>query len=158
MVYQVNREFNSEINKFGCMMMSIIYLAFKKQGKEMTHEAVKAIYDMGKKTAGIGGLPIIGADCYINDLVGLSKIAGWPLTFVGKFEPTVKVENDWLIVQKWRYDRTGFEHFVVGKQANYTGLNTVEGRDFDRRTVEYDPIGHSKTVGNGYIKRITAFK
>jgi hypothetical protein len=126
MFKQTDPAFPSDIQHFGCLFLSTLYILEKHFGAVWpTPQSVIDTYESEENDEDLG------QECFVNDqdkliasIIGPNKaqvICGLPTTYIcgaGEFE-----------IQTWHNEASGFTHFVVG-----------DGKGCERANVEWDPI------------------
>jgi hypothetical protein len=156
-ISQLDPKLPKDMQDFGCLFFSMLYQVGKQLNKTFSVEEAIAFYETGKAT-GSGGQPIIGDECYINDVAALWKLFGGKYSKMEVLvEPSLKYTTSDYVVQTWYNPHANFTHFVAGRNTVQT-VGFPSNAAYDRITVEYDPLGKSNTVANGYLKSITIFR
>lgn len=135
MFLQTDPRFPVEVNKEGCGLVSLFYLAFDHAGRKATiEELLEYYYDMVNNG-------VIRKDCYINHWGDALAFLGIPNFYVGWESPSYVCKSDEAEILQFFNPLNGFKHFVVGD-----GMGNVI----------FDPIGKSRTVAVGRLlsKRI----
>ena len=135
MFLQTDPRFPVEVNKEGCGLVSLFYIAFDRAGRKATIEELLEYYrDMVENG-------IIRKDCYINSWGDALAFLGIPNSYVGWETPSYICKRDEVEILQFLNPSNQFKHFVVG--------------DGNGKVV-FDPIGKSRTVAVGHLfsKRI----
>lgn len=163
-IYQTDPSLGPYINKWGCDLMSIAYLASVQSGKPLTTESVLRAYQVGmklgyiqKEEAAPDGSPVDGCDIY--NYPEVFKLFGGNCKAF-KFETaTYQPASNELEILKCKRDGVKGVHFMAGNgKANSTPWQAE---------IAFDPIEYhvddngvktpgSWTQGDGWIvdKRI----
>ena len=145
MILQTDKNLNAEIAAFGCYFCSCLAHAEKATGKTFNAEDVLGIWGKAKANG------ILGAECFVNDPIGLLALVGVKLNGVFKAENSATPSGygfELLHFHRASDTPAGMgnamhDHFVLGDGAG---------------KVAFDPLGQSNTVKYGYLqnKRIFA--
>ncbi len=138
LIYQTDKEFNSEINEFGCCFMSLLWLIDnKKQLGIYTHEGVTSIFKQAKVDK------VLGDECFVQNPQGLCDyfINAGKIQYKGWQASNYKCTEHEMEQLVFHWEEKGYTHFVAG---DGTGK------------VAYDPINYgnqgSNTVKYGYLE------
>ena len=146
MIFQTDKGFDPVIQKYGCLFMCLAWAS----GKEYTPDELNRIWyhciDKGYISGDLnrdGDMDDNGeAEILSHD--GVAKELGSCLAYTNAHNsPTVNIPAGYYAIGAYYNPRTRFTHFVV--------IN----RD---KEVVYDPIPHSVTVREGYLKSIRIYK
>lgn len=146
MIYQTDKGLDPVIQKYGCLFMS---LAWASDIKYTAMELNKIWYACIAKGHISGDLNRDGdmddnGEAEILSHDGVARELGSCLAYTNAHNsPTVNIPAGYYAIGAYYNPRTRFTHFVV--------IN----RD---KEVVYDPIPHSVTVREGYLKSIRIYK
>lgn len=136
------------IHEYGCYWLSCGYLAQATAGSLLGATAVQC-NEMYHKMIDLG---YINENCLVLNPTGVFRTWGGNGYFLTsdydkdlpwRFNPNYQPLPNQREILEWHNDDTGFTHFVVGN-----GDPMKSGKD----RVEWDSLGLSNTVKNGYIK------
>ncbi len=130
MILQTNKNLVPQINNYGCYFMSILFLAVKHTGLELSTRKINALYH----EVILKGY--MDMNCYISNPTAIFKHLGLEARYTDRHEPNDYFCND-NELEILCYQRTGYRHFMVGNEG----------------IVAYDPMGNS-TGGTLISKRI----
>jgi hypothetical protein len=146
---QTDKEFPSDIQHFGCLFFSNLYLLNKHFNKEWpTAQSVIDTYNSEENDEDLG------KECFVNDpqklidsIIGPNKVL-----YLGHKDASYACAANEYEIQAWYNARTSFTHFVVG-----------DCKGIARSNVEYDPIrggdgGGSITVKEGVCQSKRVFR
>lgn len=140
MIYQTNLKLKPQIQKYGCYLMSLIYLAVKKgKTEDPTPERVNFFYETFLKFKWINENCLVLYPAKILGFFGIMTKQAMDSDDGIRMEPTyMPFENQLEILC---YKMPSYSHFVVGDG---------KGR------IEWDPYGGSPAVTKGVLdsKRI----
>lgn len=149
MIYQTDKNLDSNMNHIACAFDSLAYFRERYQDRPW------AAYELQKAWDGAIASGIISPDLnHDGDLLdqGEGEINDWQMLadylrckvqFLGFFPPGAKEREGNFVIARWFNPRTNFRHFVVG----------------DLKPVEWDPIqGGSVTVREGHVDSLRIFK
>ena len=127
------QKFCLELGNYGCYLISIYKAILKTSSDACILARIANDYDYLRDHI------IIGNDCEILQPAKICERYG--------INVTVEKTNKWpsnalFVIGKWHNKRTGYSHFVLMKGP---------------RDVEYDPLGDSITVKEGYVESYRAF-
>lgn len=144
MILQTDPALPEVIHSFGCYFTSCLFHAEKRTGKSFAADEVLAIFEAAKKAG------FIGDDCYVDDPIGLLRLAGVRVSGVVKAGISV-LPGD-----------RGFELLHFHREADSpTGMGNVVHDHFvagdGAGAVAFDPLGDSNTVKYGFLQNKRIF-
>jgi hypothetical protein len=134
MILQTDKRLNEQINKYGCYFMSILFLANKYIGLQLSTTSIISVYNQSVK------LGIMESNCFINDPDNIFKNLGMEAEYTQRHEPPKRrCKDNEIEILCLKYPT--YNHFVVG-----------DGKG----NIAYNPMG--KTADGYYLKSKRIFK
>ena len=129
MILQRDPRLNANIHKYGCYMMSILFLCNKYKNVELSAEDIDDLYNLFIDSK------YMDKNCFIDDPQAIFCFMGLEVYFYDRRDPPEYVckRND-IEILRFQYGK--WKHFVVGDGASH---------------VAYDPYGTSKAVRLGQL-------
>ena len=134
MILQTDKRLNGSINKYGCYLMSLLFLANKYTGYQLSVEKINDLY------MELQALGFMDHNCYIQDPHGILRHLGLDATYRQRHDPPgYKCRSNEIELLCLQY--SSYNHFVVGDSNG---------------NIAYNPMG--RTLPNYYIKSKRIFK
>lgn len=134
MILQTDNRLPAAINKYGCYLMSLLFIANKYTGYKLSTTVISKLY-MDFQERGY-----MDSNCYIQDPAGILKHLGLKAIYNQRHDPPkYKCGKDEIELLCLQY--SNYNHFVVG-----------DGRGH----IAYNPMG--RTAPDYYLKSKRIFK
>lgn len=135
MILQSCSALGADINKNGCYLMSILFLACQKIGRNFECEDILRLRDESISNG------YIRKNCYVLKPDGIFELAGLRTQYTNQHErPGRKARPNEIEILYFRWGEYG--HFIAGASG----------------VVAYDPLGASNSVKYGTLRSKRIFK
>ena len=136
MILQRDPRLNAAIHKYGCYMMSILFLCNKYKNVELSTGDINDLYILFIDAG------YMDEECFINDPSAIFGFMGLGVYYYDRHDPPFySCQKDEIEILRFQYIK--WKHFVAGDGASH---------------VAYDPYGTSKAVRLGELKDKRIFK
>jgi len=139
MILQRDRRLNSNIQKYGCYFMSILWHINRLRNIALDDSVIESFYEEAVR------LGYMGETCWIRDPDGIFALGGLQTKYTQEHAPSTRVcADDEIEILKWVHpDGSPRSHFVAGD-----GLGNTT----------YDPWGVSRAATEGRLESKRIFK
>ena len=136
MILQRDKRLVGPIHKYGCYMMSILFLCNKYKNVELSAGDINDLYILFIDAG------YMDEECFINDPSAIFGFMGLGVYYYDRHDPPFySCQKDEIEILRFQYIK--WKHFVAGDGASH---------------VAYDPYGTSKAVRLGELKDKRIFK